>query len=96
MTTANYIIGSLEGFPAILYAVGTNNQIVRVWIGYGGDINAVHCSTGHPLLAFAIINADNLQSETTLTVATLLSHGAQATVIPKALHTLFCEDLPDD
>jgi hypothetical protein len=81
----------------MFYAVGTNNdQIIRVCISYGGDIHAVHANSGHPLLAFAIINSDNVQTETTLTVATLLSLGAQASVIPRAFYSPFCEDLPDD
>jgi hypothetical protein len=74
------INGSLEGFPAMFYAVATNNDwIVRTWVNYGGDVNAVEKSTGIPVLVFAIINSENIQNETTLTVATLLSIGAKAT-----------------
>ena len=96
-TISHNINGLVEGIPAMFYVVGTNNdRIIRAWVDYGGDVNAVHGDVRYPLLTFAIINSDNIQNETTLTVATLLSLGAQASVIPTAFYSPFCVDLPDD
>ncbi|OCK84463.1 P-loop containing nucleoside triphosphate hydrolase protein [Lepidopterella palustris CBS 459.81] len=96
-TVARYINQSIEGFPAMFYAVATNNDwIIRTWIGYGGDVDATYGPSKVPLLAFAVINSDNIQNETTLTIATLLSFGAKSTVIPKKFYSPFCEDLPDE
>jgi hypothetical protein len=96
-TINNNINGLVEGIPAMFYVVGTNNDwIMRAWVGYGGDVNAVHGDLSCPLLAFAIINSDNLQDETTLAVVTLLSLGAEASAIPMAFYSPFCMDLPDD
>lgn len=99
-TISNNINGSVEGFPAMFYAVATNNdRIIRAWVDLGGDVNATCSPRGGPkrvpLLAFAIINSENIRNETTLTVATLLSLGAHPKVIPKSFFIPFDNDLPD-
>lgn len=100
-TISNNINGLVEGFPAMFYAVATNNdQIIRAWVDLGGDVNATCSPRGGPkrvpLLAFAIINSENIRNETTLTVATLLSLGAHPKVIPKSFFIPFDNDLPDE
>ena len=100
-TISNNINGLVEGFPAMFYAVATNNdRIIRAWVDLGGDVNATCSPRGGPkrvpLLAFAIINSDNIRNETTLTVATLLSLGAHPKVIPKSFFIPFDNDLPDE
>jgi hypothetical protein len=84
----------------MFYAVATNNdRIIRAWVDLGGDVNVTCSPRGGPkrvpLLAFAIINSDNIQNETTFTVATLLSLGAHPQVIPKSFFIPFDNDLPD-
>ncbi|RFU25801.1 hypothetical protein B7463_g10533, partial [Scytalidium lignicola] len=91
----------VAGFPSIFFAVATNNErIIRTWVSYGGDVNATHAASKVPLLAFAIMHSENLQTDTTLTVATLLSLGADPRAIPTGLYTPFYQDLsatgPDD
>jgi hypothetical protein len=96
-TVKRNINGTVEGFPAMFFAVATNNeQIIRTWIAYGGDVTAVHEASKVPLLAFAIIHSDTIQADTTLVVATLLSLGACPQVIPAAFYTPYCRDLPDN
>lgn len=88
--------GQVEGFPVMFYAVATNDEwIIREFARFDGDVNSVYGDDKIPLLAFAVINSENLQGETTLAVATLLSLGANADVIPKAFYSPFCVDLPD-
>jgi len=95
-TIRRHINGTVLGFPAMLFVVATNNDwILRTWVGYGGDVTAVHEASQVPLLAFAIMHAETIQTETTQVVATLLSLGASAQVIPSAFYTPFCHDLPD-
>lgn len=97
-TTVNKDINKqVEGFPAIFFAVATNNEdMVRLWTGYGASVTSVHQSSKMPLLAFAIMLSEIIQADTTLIVATLLSLGASPRSIPKAFYTPFCEDLRDD
>ena len=96
-TVKRYIHNTVEGFPAIFYAVETNNELViRTWITYCGDVTAVHKASNVPLLAFAIMHSETIQEDTTLIVATLLSLGALPQVIPAAFYTPYCRDLPDN
>lgn len=89
--------GVVEGFPVMFYVVATNNEpLIRAWVNYGGDINVIHKDSGIPLLAFAIMHSETIETDTTLTVATLLSLGADPHVIPSAFYTPFYRDLPDD
>ena len=96
-TVRRHLCDTLEGFPSIFFAVGTNNEIlIRKWIEHGADVSAIHKSSGVPLLAFAIMNSEQLDSDTTLTVSTLLSLGALPEVIPSSFYTPFSQDLPDN
>jgi hypothetical protein len=85
-------------FPAIFYAVEQNNEkMVQLFTRFGGD---VRCFASYqnchrvPLLGFAIINALRLEQPTSAMIATLLSLGATAEVIPRAFYDPFTEDLP--
>jgi hypothetical protein len=79
--------------PAIFYAVGTNNEdIVRTWVEYGGDIHAIESRTGLPLLAFAIINAGIVEADTTPVVLTLLNLGADASIFPRSIYLPVLQD----
>jgi hypothetical protein len=92
-----HLCDTLEGFPSIFFAVGTNNEtLIRMWIAFGASVSAIHASSGVPLLAFAIINSEQLDTDTTLTVSTLLSLGAVPEVIPSSFYTPFIQDLPDN
>lgn len=85
----------IDNVPAIFYAVATNNdQIVRTWIEYGGNPDAVEPGSRLPLLAFAIMYSDPIGQDTTAVVTTLLSLGADASVIPKAFYSPFLRDVP--
>ena len=87
----------VEGFPPIFYAVETNNDwIVRTFIAYGADVNAVHEHLKVPLLAFAIMHSETIRADTTHVVATLLSLGASTKAIPAAFYTPYCRDLPEE
>ncbi|KAG0646262.1 Chaperone [Hyphodiscus hymeniophilus] len=91
-----HLSDTLEGFPSIFFAVSTNNEaMIRLWIAFGADVAAVHESSGVPLLAFAIMNSEHLDTDTTLTVSTLLSLGAVPDVIPTCFYTPFIHDLPE-
>ena len=92
-----HLCDALEGFPSIFFAVETNNEIlIRMWIAFGADVLAIHEASGVPLLAFAIMNSEQLDTDTTLTVSTLLSLGAVPEVIPSSFYTPFIQDLPDN
>lgn len=88
---------SVEDVPAMFFVVASNHEsLLRMWVSYGGDVNATYGPTEIPLVAFAIINSDIIQNDTTLVVATLLSLGTKCTTIPKAFYSPFCEDMPRD
>jgi hypothetical protein len=92
-----HLCDTLEGFPSIFFAVGTNNEtLIRMWIAFGADVSAIHETSKVPLLAFAIMNSEQLDTDTTLTVSTLLSLGAVPEVIPSSFYTPFIQDLPDN
>ncbi|KAH8669778.1 P-loop containing nucleoside triphosphate hydrolase protein [Tricladium varicosporioides] len=96
-TIKRHLNDTVEGFPAFFYAVATNNEwIIRTFIAWGADVKCIHEASKVPLLAFAIMNSETLQADTTPTVATLLSLGAVPQVIPSAFYTPFCKDLPDN
>jgi len=91
-----HINDPVEGFPAMFYAAATNNEwIIRLFFKYGGNVNAVYGSPPLPLLVFAIANSKTIEYDTTTSVATLLSLGADASVVPKAFYSPFCQDLPE-
>lgn len=92
-----HLCDTLEGFPSIFFAVGTNNEtLIRIWIASGAEVSAIHETSGVPLLAFAIMNSEQLDADTSLTVSTLLSLGAVPEVIPSPFYTPFIQDLPDN
>ncbi|KAN0070517.1 P-loop containing nucleoside triphosphate hydrolase protein [Elaphomyces granulatus] len=91
------INGTVCGFPAMFFVVATNNPaILQTWVTYGGDVAAIYEGSKVPLLAFAIIQSEIIQMDTTLLVATLLSLGASPQVIPRAFYAPYCQDLPED
>ncbi|OCK78281.1 P-loop containing nucleoside triphosphate hydrolase protein [Lepidopterella palustris CBS 459.81] len=92
---AQHMNMSIGGFPAIFYAVATNDEkIVRMWVNNGGDVNAVDGNYGIPLLGFAVLMADILGSHTTAVTITLLSLGADISVIPRIFFTPYLDDPP--
>jgi Cdc48 subfamily AAA family protein len=98
-TVRKNVNGEVDGFPAMFFVVATNNPaIFRTWVAYGGDVDVITIYKGSnvPLLAFAIIQNEIIQTDTTLLVATLLSLGASPQVIPRAFYTPYCQDLPEN
>jgi hypothetical protein len=92
-----HLCDTLEGFPSIFFAVGTNNEdLIRMWIAFGADVSAIHETSKVPLLAFAIMNSEQLDTDTSLTVSILLSAGADPKVIPSSFYTPFMHDIPDN
>lgn len=88
-----HINDEVDGFPPIFYAVATNSEsMVRLFIEFGAEASAVHRSSQVPLLAFAIVNSETLQADTTAIVSTLLCHGASPHVIPKDIFTPYTRD----
>lgn len=84
---------TVEGFPLIFYAVASNSEdIVRLFIEYGANSNAVYEPLHVPLLAFAIMCSETLQVDTTNMVCVLLSKGASPCAIPKDLYTPYLQD----
>ena len=95
-TVQRHINDLVEGIPAMFYVVATNYEpLLREWVAYGGDVEARE-ATGVPLLAFAIMNSEAIQMDTSTVVATLLSLGASPDVIPSAFYSPFSQDLPDN
>ncbi|KAF2233612.1 P-loop containing nucleoside triphosphate hydrolase protein [Viridothelium virens] len=91
-----HINDDVDGFPAMFYAAETNKEdILRLWVRYGGDPTVVHTQSGVPLLAFAIMNSERIQTDTALMTATLLSLGASQNVIPSAFYLPYLQDLPE-
>ena len=87
---------NIDGFPAMFFVVETNKEeLLRTWVTYGGDLTAIHKQSGTPLLAFAIMHSENIQTDTTLMTATLLSLGASPDVIPSAFYLPYNQDLPE-
>ena len=85
----------VAGFPAIFYAVATNDhKILRTWVNNGGEVNSVGNIYGIPLLAFAILISDSLGKDTTAVTTTLLSLGADVSVIPRVFFTPYLDDPP--
>lgn len=95
-TIRKQINSDIEGFPAMFYVVETNKEdMLRLWISYGGDISVSHEPSKVPLLAFAIMHSENIQTDTTLMTATLLSLGASPHLIPAAFYSPYLQDLPE-
>ncbi|UKZ66600.1 uncharacterized protein TrAtP1_007771 [Trichoderma atroviride] len=84
---------TVEGFPLIFYAVASNSEdIVRLFIEYGANPNAIYEPSIVPLLAFTIMCGETLQIDTTNMVCVLLSKGASPCAIPKDLYTPYLQD----
>lgn len=91
--TEQHINATVEGFPLIFYAVASNSEdIVRLFIEYGANPNAVYEPLNVPLLAFAIMCSETLQIDTTNMVCVLLSKGASPCAIPKDLYMPYLQD----
>lgn len=91
-----HINDEIEGFPAMFYVVETNKEdVLRLWHKHGGDISSIHEPSKAPLLAFAIMHGETIQSDTTLMTATLLSLGASPDVIPSAYYSPYLRDIPE-
>jgi hypothetical protein len=87
------INATVEGFPLIFYAVASNSEdIVRLFIEYGANPNAVYEPLHIPLLAFAIMCSETLQVDTTNMVCVLLSKGASPGAIPKDVYMPYLQD----
>ncbi|KAH0543129.1 hypothetical protein FGG08_002555 [Glutinoglossum americanum] len=92
---ASYLNAEVEDYPAIFYAVATNDEaIVRTWADHGGDVNVIEDNYNIPLLAFAILTTEHCDEDTTDVLTALLSLGADASVIPNAFFTPYLTDLP--
>jgi hypothetical protein len=84
----------VDDFPPIFYAVATNNEwIIRLFFKHGADTNTTYGSPPISVLLYAIMHSKIIQVETSSCVATLLSLGADPSVIPKAFYSPFIEDL---
>jgi hypothetical protein len=86
-----------EGFPAIFYAVATNDEkIVRMFVNYGAQVNVVDQTYTIPLLAFAILVSVSgaSQKDSTAITTTLLSLGADVSVIPRVFYCPYIDDPP--
>lgn len=47
---------TLQGIPSIFFAVASDNQkIIRAWVSFGANVEAVHPASLTPLLAFSIL-----------------------------------------
>ena len=93
-TVGQNINNLVHGFPAMFFVVATNDEaMIRVWNSHGGDVNATHEASGLPLLAFAIMQQETMERDTTQLAATLLSLGARPQVIPDRLYTPYDRDL---
>ena len=91
-----HINEDVDGFPAMFFVVETNKEeLLRTWVAYGGSPTAIHRQSGIPVLAFAIMHSENIQTDTTLMTATLLSLGASPDVIPSAFYLPYLQDLPE-
>jgi hypothetical protein len=91
------INNEVEGFPAMFYVVGSNSEpLLRLWIAYGGDPEAIHTHSNTPLLVFAVVNSENIQKDTTLITTTLLSLGAAPDCIPSEFYSPYLRDLPEN
>ncbi|KXX78174.1 ATP-dependent Clp protease ATP-binding subunit ClpL [Madurella mycetomatis] len=96
-TVERGINDSVEGFPAIFYVVARNDEaLLRIWVAHGGDVSAVHSASGAPLLAFAIVQSEIIQQDTTMLLAALLGLGAPSEAVPPEFYTPYHHDLPVD
>jgi hypothetical protein len=94
-TISQNINSNIRGFPPMLYVVAANsNDSIRLFAKLGADVNVTYGSPPIPLIGFALIHGTITEQDTTSTVATLLSLGADSDTIPKAFYSPYDEDLP--
>ncbi|KAI0007496.1 P-loop containing nucleoside triphosphate hydrolase protein [Xylariaceae sp. FL0662B] len=87
---------TVDGLPAIFYAVATNHDmVVRTFVDHGAEVIAFHKPSGTPLLAFAIAHSDTIQTDTTSMVTNLLGLGTPSTFVPSSLYKPYYQYLPD-
>lgn len=87
----------LSDFPPVFYAVATNDeQILRLFVEYGADVNATAKEPPVPLLGFSVCFAEGKGVDMTPMVRTLLSLGADALSVPKAFYLNPLADLSED
>ena len=79
--------------PTIFYVSTNNENIVRTWIEYGGNGNAVEPGTQLPLLALAILNVETIRMDTAAIARALLSYGVDASATPRAFYSPYLRDL---
>ncbi|KAH6876437.1 P-loop containing nucleoside triphosphate hydrolase protein [Thelonectria olida] len=85
----------VRGFPAIFYAVETDQEaMVRLLINFGANVSVVHSASRTPLLAYAILKDSEQQTHSTAILSTLLSTAASPHVIPAETFTPFTRDAP--
>ena len=90
------INGSVNGLPTMFSIVQKNDpETTRLLIEYGGDPNIRADHSNLPLLALAIIQAEDESTNTTELVKTLLAFGADLMVIPEEMWRVFMK-MPED
>jgi hypothetical protein len=91
---SNAINETVEGVPVMMYVVAANDDAnIRLFVKHGGDVSAAYGTPPVPLLAYAIINRNIRNEDTTVVVATLLGLGASTAAIPKPFYFPFDEEL---
>jgi len=76
----------IEGINLIFFIADSNDaDILRVWVAKGGNIDAYLHPSIVPLIAFVILLGQKKREDTTLLVKTLVSLGADTSVIPRKL-----------
>jgi hypothetical protein len=66
---SHIINDDIEGFPAMFYAIATNDEsVIRLWVKYGGDPNVIHENSAVSLLAFTIMHSEVIRQDTTKAV----------------------------
>ena len=88
---------SVKRIPPIFFASATNDEdIIRTFIRFGANVNAVHESSGVPLIAFIVIYSEIIQSDTSKALVTLLSFGANSHVISMSFYKPLLRDFSID
>ncbi|TLD37370.1 P-loop containing nucleoside triphosphate hydrolase protein [Venturia nashicola] len=87
----------VKEFPAIFYAVQTNDEkMIRLIAEFGGDVDVCHGLSKIPLLGFTILSGNATDKDTTSAVITLLALGASAEVFPKSFYSPYSHDIPPE
>jgi hypothetical protein len=68
-TISRVINDDVDRYPAMFYAVATNEErVIRLWVKCGGDLNAIDEYSGVPLLAFTIMYSEVIRQDTSKAV----------------------------